>query len=459
MTARPSSKLIAIVAFIAAIACPSTAEAAPAPPITVSLHQTSGRPISYFLLRARPGRRVSAGTLDLRNRRGRPITVLLDPIDAVTASTLGSAYDVRGLSIHGPARWTRLARRRVVLGPHRRTSVAVNILPPKGAAPGDYLSGIGVQARGHPKPTKPRRNVGISSTQRYAVGLELRLPGPRHPLIRLTRANIKREPAGIAFSIFGRNPGNVILQNVHGRALITEGRRVVARMPMGPGTFVTATSIAYPIPTPREQPHQGAVYRVRAFLRYRGGIARLDTLVRFSRAEARRQETFGGPKADNDGFPWLIVAIGIAIAALTALLAALLWRHRRAHERSPLRTLDEALAAARVSGDPLSVILVAAESDGAASRQLASVLRARLRPTDRLCRLNGRGFLVVAPDTNTETAGVLAADVRRHLGRANGGSDGVTIWVHPANGEATAAELLERMIQSSDAPRSPTPVG
>src|SRR3954453_20198005 len=167
MTFRPSSRFSAISAFAAAIACPSAASAAPAPPMTVELHQPSGRPISYFRLQAWPDRRVSAGTLELRNRRARPITVLLDPIDAVTATTLGSAYEVRGLSIHGPARWTRLARRRVVLGPHARTNVAVDVLPPKDANPGDYLSGIGVQARGH-RQTKVRGNVAISSTQRYA---------------------------------------------------------------------------------------------------------------------------------------------------------------------------------------------------------------------------------------------------------------------------------------------------
>ena len=455
MTFRPSFKFIAIAAFVAAIACPSSAWASPAPPMTVELHQPSGRPISYFQLHAQPGRRVPAGTLELRNRRARPITVLLDPIDAVTATTLGSAYEVRGLSIHGPARWTRLARRRVALGPHASTSVAIDVLPPKGADPGDYLSGIGVQARGQSEQSKANGNVAVSSTLRYAVGLEVRLPGPRHPLIRLTSADIKREPAGVAFSIRGRNLGNVILQGVQGSALITQGDRVVARVPMGPGTFVSGTSIAYPIPTPREQPREGTVYRVRAFLRYRGGIARLDTRVRFGRADARRQETFGGPKA-HSGFPWLIVAIVVAVAAL---LAALLWRRRRAYERSPLRTLRRALVAARASGDPLSVILVGANSDGAGSRPLASLLRTRLRSTDTLCRLNGRGFLVVAPDTNAETANVLAADMRRHLDRASAGYDGAAIEVHAANGDTTAAELLEQLIKSSDGTRAPTATG
>src|SRR5436190_2844008 len=456
MTFRPPFKLIAIAAFVAAIACPSPASAALAPPMTVELHQPSGRPISYFQLGARPGRKVSAGTLELRNRRARPITVLLDPIDAVTATTLGSAYEVRGLSIHGPARWTRLARRRVVLGAHAVTNVAVDVLPPRGTDAGDYLSGIGVQARGQSQ-SKAHGNVAVSSTERYAVGLEVQLPGSRHPLIRLTGADIKREPAGIAFSISGRNPGEVVLEGIRGDALITQGRRVVARMPLGPGTFVTGTSIAYPIPTPREQPREGALYRVRAVLRYRGGIARLDTRVRFGRAEAQRQETFGGPEAPHKGgFPWLIAAIAVVVATL---LAAVVWSLYSARGRAPLRTLDRALGAARASGDPLSVILIAAESDAAGSRGLSSLLRRRLRPTDTLCRLDGRGFLVVASDTNRETADVLAADMRRDLDRANGGSEGATIKVHAANGDTTAAALLEQVIESSDGTRTSTRTG
>src|SRR4051812_15713062 len=105
---RPTLILSALAVFVAAIAPAATATAAAPPPMTVALHQASHAPLSYFQLLARPGRPMSAGTLELRNRSGRPITVLLDPIDSVTASTLGSAYDVRGLAIHGSARWTRL---------------------------------------------------------------------------------------------------------------------------------------------------------------------------------------------------------------------------------------------------------------------------------------------------------------------------------------------------------------
>src|SRR5205823_15084061 len=142
---------------------------------------------------------------------------------------------------------------------------------------------------------------------RYAVGVFVRLAGPRHPLIRLTRASIDREPAGVTFFLFGRNAGNVILQNVRGSVEIRKGKRIVGHSVIGPGTFVTNTSIAYPLLVPDERPREGAVYSVHAWMRYAGGIARLDTTVRFGHASALRQETFGGPKASHGGGGMLLL--------------------------------------------------------------------------------------------------------------------------------------------------------
>jgi hypothetical protein len=362
---------------------------------------------------------------------------------------------VRGLSVHGPARWTRLSSRRVVLAPRGNATVVVGALPRGNAGPGDYLSGIGVQALGSPQQARVRGNVAISSVARYAVGLELQLPGPRHPLIHLTGADVRRDPAGVSFSILARNPGNVILQGVHGSALVTQGQRVAARFPLGPGTFVTGTSIAYPIPTPGEHPHQGAVYRVRAVLRYPGGVARLDTRVRFGRADALRQQAFGGPKAPGgDGFPVLAVVIAAVALALAALGGSLLWR-RRVGVVAPLRSLDDLFVAARASGEPLSVIVVDAEANGT-SRAAASVLRSRLRPTDRLCRLPDGAFLVAATDTDVDTANVLAGDLRRHLARSGAVLNGTGIEVYAADTDGPAAALLERL-QPRIAARAPAP--
>jgi hypothetical protein len=422
-----------------AVALAPNAAAAPAPPMTVSVHPASGRIGSYFDLSVRPGVRTLAGTLEVRNRETRTVKLLLDPVDALTASTLGSAYRVRGLPVHGPTRWIRISRRRVTLAPRASVSVPVSIAAPRGARAGDYLAGIGIQARGQARTRKMRGNVAISSVQRYAVGVLARIPGPRHALIRLTRARIEREPAGVTFFIFGRNSGNVILQNVSGSALVTQGKRVVARRQVGPGTFVTRSSIAYPVLAPGEHPGEGAVYRVRAFLRYRGGIARLDTLVRFGHRSAVRQAAWDRTPGRSGG--GLLVLAVVATGVLALLGGSALWLRSRA-ARSPRRAVERALVGARASGEPLSLIHVAAKSLPA--RALLAAVRPRLRRSDRIYRLEGSDLLIVAPDTPLETAEHLAAELRRQLERTQDPPDGMTVEAFAPNGETTAAELLER---------------
>jgi hypothetical protein len=305
--------------------------------------------------------------------------------------------------------------------------------------------------------------ISIASVDRYVIGVEVSLPGPRHPLIRFTGAGLQRQPAGLTFLLLARNPGNVILPSVQGSALITDGRRTVARVPLGPGTFVTRSSIAYPILTPAERPQQGTVYRVRAHLRYAGGIAWLDTLVRFGRADALRQQAYGGPKvsaAGSSGLPlWLWALLGVLAALLALWFFVVLLRRRREGARSPVRTLETALTAARRSGEPLSLFTVALLADGAEARTLAPVLRSRLRHSDKLCRLSGDRSLVVAQDTDRDTAEALAADLRRHVERAGYAAGDFTVEVCCPDGDASAAELLGGVTESDGRAHAPTPIG
>jgi hypothetical protein len=353
----PVIRIGALVAFAVAcaLAFPAGALAAPAPPMIVEVHPASGEVKSYFDVGARPGRTVSAGSLEIRNLRNRKVSVLLDPVDGLTASTLGSAYRVRGTKRRGATRWMRLSDRRVELAPRGSARVNVSVRPSSSAKPGDYLSGIGVQAAGRGRESKPRGNVAIASVQRYAVGVLVRLPGPRHPLIRFNGARVEREAAGVTFYLSAGNRGNVVLQDVKGRHTITQDGRVVARGPLGPGTFVTGTSIDYPILVPRERAREGSEYRVRAFLRYRGGIARLDTLVRFGHRSAVRQERLGGPAAEDSGGRMLKLLIAAATAlALLGILAFLLLR-RRSRRDDRLREIEEELDRAQESGESLTL--------------------------------------------------------------------------------------------------------
>jgi GGDEF domain-containing protein len=113
--------------------------------------------------------------------------------------------------------------------------------------------------------------------------------------------------------------------------------------------------------------------------------------------------------------------------------------------------------AAQQSGEPVSLISVSLAANGTAPGKLAPLLRSRLRHADRLCRLDAQRFLVVAPDTDQQTAEALAADLRRHARREAGVAAEVDVEVETATADASAAELLERISTAQPPLHAPVP--
>ena len=186
-------------------------------------------------------------------------------------------------------------------------------------------------------------------------------------------------------------------------------------------------------------------------MRYSGGVARLDTQVRFGHAAAEPQQDFGGPPAGDPAGSeppvLLVIVIGIAALLLTTLVAAVR-RRRRAPSglRAVLRAIEPVLAEARVSGDPLTVVRLAHIGDGPAPRGLASAAGDGLRGSDRLCKLGRDELLVIAPDTPFGAAATLTAELRRRLARvAAPGTIEITV-TQPEPGD-DAARLVERVRQ------------
>jgi hypothetical protein len=440
---RRFSQIASIVPAIVAgtLASAPGAFAATAPPMTVTLSPTSGDIGNYFQVPAQPGQTTSAGSLNLQNQTAKRIEVLLDPVRGLTASTLGSAYGLRGTKANGPASWMVLGQRRVALAPRGRARIPVSVNVPSSAGPGDYLAGISVQAAGAADQVRLKGNLAISSIQRYGVGLVTTLPGPRHPMIKLTGVGLDREPAGVTFTIDGTNSGNVILQNVHGGATVSDGDNVVARRTLGPGTFVTGTSIAYPLLVPSLHPSQGTTYRVQALMKYPGGVARIDKVVKFGQIDAKRQQAYGGPMANRgSGGGNHLLLILLVVGAVAAGAIAFEIRRRRSGEAALRRALPREIAHARASGEPLSVILVPVDQ-GQRPRKLAAVAKGSLRPRDRLYRLKHSGLMVLSPDTSPDAAEMLAVEIRRQLARD--GQSGAAVIPISSAAESSAEELLE----------------
>jgi hypothetical protein len=423
------------------------ARAASAPPFTVRVQQANST-APFFRVDARPGALANAGRLVVRNQRGRTIRVRVDPLDAVTASTLGSAYELRGSRVHGSTHWLRLGARTLTLAPREEVAVPISITVPSVARPGDYLSGIGVQPAGKASETSPRKGVAVAAVQRYAVGVEVRLPGARHPKISFTGARVERDPSRLVFLLAARNSGNVILKDVHGSARVTRGARRVAATRIRPATFVSHTGIEYPVFAPGEEPRNGTTYRVRAVMRYRGGVARLDTLVRFGRRQAVAQEHFGGPKADagSSWWKWALAALaGLAALALAAAALVAARRRRRRGRAAALALLAGRLDAANAAGAPLSVIVLVPADAADGQKALLRSLRPRLRRSDELVDMQAQGVLIVAPDTSRETADGLAADLRR---APLAGGD-LAVGSATAAGPTSADVLLDRARESA----------
>jgi hypothetical protein len=125
----------------------------------------------------------------------------------------------------------------------------------------------------------------------------------------------------------------MILKGVHGGVTVKRGAHTILARRIEPGTFVSGTSIAYPVNAFAQHPSQGTRYSVSAWLRYPGGVARLNTDVTFDRRDAAIQARYGTATASHRGTAWWKF-VGVAGVILYSLFTtALLVRRGR---RRPL---------------------------------------------------------------------------------------------------------------------------
>jgi len=325
----------ALALALAGLCSASNARAVAASGLVVVPRPTSEPGLSYFKLTAHPGTVQRAGTIQLRNPGASTLRVVVSPVDGTTLSTLGSGYAPPGSAPHGSTRWLELGARTVTLPPRSAVAFPVTVHVPPTSKPGDYLSGISIEALGQRAQGLARKGVSIASVARYAIGVEVSLPGTRAPLIRFTGASIERQPAGLTFQLLAENRGNAILPGVHGGVLITAGGRTILSRDIAPGTFVTSSAIAYPVTAFTQAPAQGTRFHIKAYLRYPGGIATLDTNAVFGKLQAAVQRLYGvrPTPAPSAGSAWWKIAAVVSVLLYAVLTTILLLRRRKREPR------------------------------------------------------------------------------------------------------------------------------
>ena len=253
---------------------------------------------------------------------------------------------------------------------------------------GDYLGGVAVEAQGQSRTERVSRGVAIGETDRYAIGVEVKLPGPRHPLLTLSGASVGREPSGLVFSVNAGNTGNVILKNVHGWVRVTKGNRLVASARIAPGYVrlghdhqLSGAGAARAAGSGRRLPSPRGLCTTRAEL---PGSTRASV---FSHAAAVKQQNYGGRKLPKSFPVWRWILFAILLLVLIASARKVQQRRRRPLDRSggDAASRRPARARRRPTGEhrPAQRNPPAQHRDCERHPQAAAPRRPRLRPRAR----------------------------------------------------------------------------
>jgi hypothetical protein len=396
---RPARLAVVLAAALSSAAAPASASA---PAGVVAIHQVSATVATpYLRVHTKPGTRQLAATIQLLNRTRHPLAVRLDPVDAGTAGTLGPVYSSVGEPVTGSALWLRLANRRVWIRAKGTRTVSIDIEAPSSAKPGDYFSGVSVQSTGQTNPLSPGSDLIHS-----VVGVELLLPGARDAHLRLSAARFRRTGGREWFSVRASNDGNVVLPEVHGQMTVTQGTRTVLSSAIGPGMFVSNSTVDIPIGSGNVHLTPGQTYRVDAQLFYQRDVASLDTPMRVP-----------GHIAGATGGGWIFsVLLGLLLALLFA--TDLYFRRRRylLPRQALLAMLERRLAWFGERRQPLSAIHVKLNRpDRATNRRVARLLRRELRKEQVVGDLWARGLLIVLPNIGRAFAEDLCDELGRTL--------------------------------------------
>jgi hypothetical protein len=343
MAIRPTSTLTTsrllagAMALLATLVLAATAAAPASATVSASSQPTAFAlsPIGSagaLLLRGRRGG-VLRGAVIVRNVSGHPITVLVQRADIQTASNGNASYVTKPLSRIG--RWLHLSARSVRLAPHasRRISFTVRI-PKRIRGASHYLGIVAVNAAdfaaasGHRK--AKRKRFTIYRINRQALPLTIRLPGPLTRHLALRSAQIIVQPAGAGL-VLGLLPGGGdLIEGARVKLRVSRGARTVFGYTSTLGQLFPSSGLKYRIPW-HGRPTPGT-YRVIGVIRpVHAPAVRIDRTIGFSRAKAAQLER-GTPAAARTPAPalppWLWAALGIGVALLLGLSAAV-WKLAR----------------------------------------------------------------------------------------------------------------------------------
>ena len=286
----------------------------------------------YFVLKGRRGTTVH-GEVKVQNVGEEAGTTALYSVDATTGQTSGAVYRSRQEPKRGVGRWVRLASESMRLAPGESQLVPFSIRVPPGAAPGQYLGGIVVQratsaAAGQRAGGKGSFKVRIQELS--VVAVQINVPGPRHPQLRLTGIKVGNQPGHQSILLGIGNTGNALVKGRGSLKIATAGGHSLKRQAFNLDTFVPDTHIDLPVYIQGKALVPGR-YRGTVSIAYEGH--RITHTYPFRISEAQVAQVFGSPSSSagpvSSSSDTTLLYVLIAVSALSLGAAFYFWRSRR----------------------------------------------------------------------------------------------------------------------------------
>jgi len=290
---------------------------------------------AYFILRIGRGQSRQRAVV-ITNHGRTPLTVYVDPVDGLTGATSGVVYGNRGSPLHGAGIWVKPAARILTIPPHRSRLAHFSVLVPQGAAVGDHVAGLAVQAV---QPTKAAGHTfTVTVIVRAVVGIEVIVPGHTQRSVKLLSVALAPLPGTTVPSVLVglKDTGGLIC---HPRLTVALRRASQTRtVSQTLGTILPRQPILYPLRWPA--PLLAGRYAIRVAAANCGQPQTLSALARYGPVHttgrsAQPESTREAPTVVNmtRALEWwqvALIALGAALAGgLIAPIALRLLERRR----------------------------------------------------------------------------------------------------------------------------------
>ena len=168
-----------------------------------------------------------------------------------------------------------MKRTAITLKPGKDQLVDFTVATPKTVKPGQYLAGLSAIEAANTGATPTAAAAGqagasVAVRTRYVIAVEIDVPGDWTPSLRITRSALLDQPSGRVLGIALTNDGAAFLRPSGSVTVTDAGGKTVLAQKIAMGTFVTGTSVVYPVAWPDDlAPGQ---YHVAVDLAYGDGL-------------------------------------------------------------------------------------------------------------------------------------------------------------------------------------------